>query len=196
MEERCGVQMNDNAIIRLIQNGDVDAFAQLVQKYHKNLLTFIYRFVRDPHLSEDIGQEVFLDVYKSLSKFDPEMGTPFSAWIYICARNRCISELRKRGRSESVPLEDYHLITGAADGAEETLIRHEGRLALAASLEQLPEPFRTSMLKSLKGASLAEIACQCGISQATVKSRLFRAKEKMKQLMKEYVGGVVHERRI
>lgn len=188
--------MNDNVIIRRIQSGDVDAFAQLVQKYHKNLLAFIYRFVRDPHLSEDVGQEVFLDVYKSLSKFDPEMGTPFSAWLYISARNRCISELRKRGRIESVPLEDYHIITGAEDTAEEALISHEGRQALAASLEQLPEPFRTTIVKSLQGASLNEIACQCGISPATVKTRLFRAKEKLKQLMKEYVGGVCHERRI
>ncbi|MFA7061085.1 MAG: sigma-70 family RNA polymerase sigma factor [Pedobacter sp.] len=188
--------MNDNAIIRLIQKGDVEAFAQIVQKYHKNLLAFIYRFVRDPHLTEDIGQEVFLDVYKSLSKFDPEMGTPFSAWMYISARNRCISELRKRGRTESVPLEDYHIITDGVEAADEALIRQEGLDALAASLEQLPEPFRTTVVKSLQGSSLNEIASQCGIPQATVKTRLFRAKEKMKQLMKEYVGGVCHEPRI
>lgn len=188
--------MNDNVIIRLIQNGDVDAFGQIVQKYHKNLLAFIYRFVRDPHLTEDIGQEVFLDVYKSLSKFDPEMGTPFSAWLYISARNRCISELRKRGRTENVPLEDYHIITSGVETADEALIRQEGLDALAASLEQLPEPFRTTMVRSLQGASLNEIASQCGIPQATVKTRLFRAKEKMKQLMKEYVGGVCHEPRV
>lgn len=188
--------MNDNAIIRLIQNGNVDAFAQLVQKYHRNLLAFIYRFVRDPHLTEDIGQEVFLDVYKSLAKFDPETGTPFSAWLYISARNRCISELRKRGRTEIVPLEDYHITADSADSAEERLIGHEGRQALAASLEQLPEPFRTTLVKSLQGASLHEIACQCGIAPATVKTRLFRAREKMKLLMKEYVGGICHEPRI
>jgi len=186
--------MNDNAIIKLIQGGEVNAFAQLVRKYHKNLLAFIYRCVRDPHLTEDIGQEVFLDVYKSLPKFDLESGTPFSAWLYISARNRCISELRKSGRSEKIPLEDFHAITSAADTAEEVLIRHEGRLALAASLEQLPEPFRTTMIRSLQGASLNEIACQCGISTATVKTRLFRAKEKMKQIMKNSVGGVCHER--
>jgi RNA polymerase sigma-70 factor (ECF subfamily) len=196
MDERCGVKMNDNAIIRRIQGGDVDVFAQLVQRYHKNLLAFIYRFVRDPDLTEDIGQEVFLDVYKSLSRFDPEMGTPFSAWLYISARNRCISELRKRGRGESVPLEEYHSVTCAGDSAEALLISQEGRQALADSLEQLPEPFRTTMLKSLQGASLNDIASQCGISQATVKTRLFRAKEKMKQLMKDYVGGVGHERRL
>jgi len=188
--------MNDNTVIRRIQGGDVDAFAVLVQKYHKNLLAFIYRFVGDPHLTEDIGQEVFLDVYKSLSRFDPDMGTPFSAWLYISARNRCISELRKKGRGECVPLEDYHSITGAGDCAEAGLIRQEGRQALAASLEQLPEPFRTTMVRSLQGASLDEIANKCGISHATVKTRLFRAKEKIKQLMKEYVGGVCHEPRI
>lgn len=188
--------MNDNLIIKRVQGGDVDAFAHLVQKYHRNLLAFIYRFVRDPALTEDLGQEVFLDMYKSLLKFDPEMGTPFSAWLYISARNRCISELRKRGRSENVPLEDYHSITGVGDSAEAVLISHEDRQALADSLEQLPEPFRTTMLKSLQGASLNDIAHQGGITLATVKSRLFRAKEKMKQLMKEHVGGVGHERRI
>lgn len=188
--------MSDNIIIRRIQDGDVDAFAWLVRKYHKNLLAFIYRFVRDPHLSEDIGQEVFLDLYKSIPNFDPEMGTPFSAWLYISARNRCISELRKLGRRVSVPLEDYHIITGVGDCAEAELLRHEGRQQLAASLHQLPEPFRSTMIKSLQGASLNEIAGQGGISLATVKSRLFRAREKMKQLMKEYVGGVAHERGI
>jgi RNA polymerase sigma-70 factor (ECF subfamily) len=196
MDEHSGVPMNDNAIIKRIQGGDVDAFGQLVQKYHKNLLTFIYRFVRDPDLTEDIGQEVFLDVYKSLSRFDPDMGTPFSAWLYISARNRCISELRKRGKGENVPLEEYHSATGAGDSAEALLISQEGRKALADSLKQLPEPFRTTMLQSLQGASLNEIASQSGILPATVKSRLFRAREKMRQLMKEYVGGVVHERKL
>ena len=188
--------MNDNDIIKRVRSGEVDAFAQLVQKYHKNLLAFIYRLVRDPHLAEDIGQEVFLDVYKSLSKFDPETGTPFSAWLYISARNRCISELRKRGRAESVPLEDFHITTTAEYSAEAALIDHEDRQALATSLEQLPEPFRITMIRSLQGASLNEIALQCGITQATVKTRLFRAKEKLKQLMKGYVGGVGHERRV
>ncbi len=188
--------MNDNAIIRLIQNGNAEAFADLVQKYHKNLLAFIYRLVRDPHLTEDIGQEVFLSIYKSLPKFEPESGTPFVAWLYIIARNRCISELRIREKAECVQIEDFHWITGAGDSAEEALIRHEGLRALAASLEQLPEPFRTTIIKSLQGASLHEIANECGIPQSTVKSRLFRAKEKIKRLMNECAGGVGHERRI
>ncbi len=188
--------MNDNAIIRLIQNGNADAFADLVQKYHKSLLAFIYRLMRDPHLTEDIGQEVFLSVYKSLPKFDPEAGTPFAAWLFIIARNRCISDLRTRNRVESVQIEDFHRITGAEDTAEEAMIRNEELQALAASLEQLPEPFRTTIVKSLQGASLDDIARDCGVPQSTVKSRLFRARERIKKLMNEFVGGVGHERRI
>lgn len=188
--------MNDNAIIRLVRSGNTEAFALLVEKYHGNLLSFIHRLVRDPHLTEDIGQEVFLSVYKSLPKFDPEAGTPFAAWLFIIARNRCISDLRMRNKGESVEIEDFHLVTGAEDSAEEVMIRNEGLQALAASLQQLPEPFRTTIVKSLQGASLHEIACECGIPQSTVKSRLFRAREKIRQLMSEYVGGVGHERRI
>jgi RNA polymerase sigma-70 factor (ECF subfamily) len=188
--------MNDNTIIRLIQNGNTEAYAQLVQKYHKNLLAFIYRLVRDPHLTEDIGQEVFLSAYKSLSRFDPETGAPFVAWLYIIARNRCISNLRTRKRIESMPIEYFNQVSDNKEDAEEALIRHEGWHALSVSLKQLPEPYRTTIIKSLQGASLHEIAKECRIPLSTVKSRLFRAKEKIKQLMNIYIGGVSNERRI
>jgi RNA polymerase sigma-70 factor, ECF subfamily len=196
IKEHFGEPMNDNAIIRLVQDGNTEAFAQLVQKYHKNLLSFIYRLVKDPQLTEDIGQEVFLSVYKSLSKFDPELGTPFVAWLYIIARNRCINDLRKRGNVKNLQIEDFSQLPSVKDTAEEELVRHEGLQALESSLEQLPEPFKATIIKSLQGASLNEIANECGIPLSTVKSRLFRAKEKIKQLMNGYVGGVSHERKI
>lgn len=188
--------MNDNTIIRLIRNGNTEAFSQLVQKYHKNLLGFIYRLVRDPHITEDIGQEVFLSAYKSLSKFDPEMGTPFVAWLYIIARNRCVSHLRTHQGVRNLQIEEYQHLTGVENTAEDELIRHEGLQVLHASLEELPEPFRTTIIKSLQGASLNEIACEYGIPLSTVKSRLVRAKEKIKQIMNIYSGGISHERRI
>lgn len=188
--------MDDNTIIRLIQDGKTEAYAGLVQKYHKNLLSFIYRLVRDPHLTEDIGQEVFLAAYKSLSKFDPEMGTPFVAWLYIIARNRCASHLRSSRGARNVLIDDYQQLHRVEDTAEEALIRHEELQALDASLEELPEPFRTTIIRSFEGATLHEIACEYGIPLSTVKSRLFRAKEKIKQIMNIYLGGVGHERRI
>jgi len=188
--------MDDNTIIRCIQGGDVDAYAKLVRKYHRNLLAFIFRIVRDAHLAEDIGQEVFLNVYKDLPRFDLDRGTPFPAWLYITARNRCISELRKLRRSELVPIEGFHALTTGEQTAEAALISQEDREALKISLVELPEPFRSTILMSLHGASLDDIAKRCGVPHSTVKTRLFRAKEKLKLLLKEHFGGIVHERRI
>ena len=188
--------MDDNAIIRRIREGDVDAYAVLVRAYHRNLLAFIFRIVRDPHLAEDIGQEVFLSVYKELPRFDPDQGTPFAAWLYIAARNRSISELRTMGRAELLPPEELHRFAGTGPTAEEALIRQEEREALAASLAELPEPFRSTILMSLDGASLEEIAQRCGVPRATVKTRLFRAREKIKQALFKHVGGDAHERGI
>ena len=188
--------MNDNTIIRLIQEGKTDAYAGLVQKYHKNLLAFIYRFVRDPHLTEDIGQEVFLSAYKSLPKFDTETGAPFVAWLFVIARNRCINYLRDNQTAKNVSIDEHQHLSVSEDTAEEDLIRHEDLRILTASLEQLPEPFKTTIMKSLQGATLDEIACEYGIPLSTVKSRLFRAKAKIRQLINIYVGGVSHERKI
>jgi len=188
--------MDDDIIIKRIQDGDVDAYALLVRKYHRNLLAFIFRIVRDSHLAEDIGQEVFLNVYKDLPRFDLGRGTPFPAWLCIAARNQCISELRKQGRTELVPVEQIYQLDAGGETAEAALIRREEHEALAATLAELPEPFRSTILMSLQGATLDDIARSCGVPQATVKTRLFRAKEKIKLLLKESFGGVGHERRI
>ena len=188
--------MDDESVIRRIQGGDVDAFGALVGKYHRNLLSFIYRLVKDRDLAEDIGQDVFLEVYKSLGSFDPGLGTPFSAWLHIAARNRCISELRKSRRALQVPVEECEQLFATRCTAEDALAAKEEREALQASLELLTEPFRSTILLSLQGESLDEIALQCGIPKATVKTRLFRAKEQLKQSVSVYFGGIGHARKI
>ena len=187
--------MDDAAVIRLIRNNHPEAFEILVERYHKNLLSFIYRLVRDPHKVEDIGQEVFLSVYKSLDGFDPEAGTPFSAWLFVIARNRCISELRRGEKADRISSEALERISWNGPGAEEILIREEDGQALADALSQLPEPFRIPLQKSLTGIPLSDIARECGIPKATVKTRLFRARERIKQLFFAKIGGV-HEPRI
>jgi len=84
--------VDDIDIVKRVQAGDRNAFSLLVEKYHRPLLNFIYRLVGNDHSVEDIGQDVFLNVYKSMSRFDLSEGVPFSAWLFIAARNRCISE--------------------------------------------------------------------------------------------------------
>jgi RNA polymerase sigma-70 factor (ECF subfamily) len=186
--------MDDRDIIGQIKSGNTDAYSFLVEKYHRPLLTFIFRIVDDAALVEDIGQDVFFSVYRSLKDFDEGKGTPFSAWLFIAARNRCISVLRERRERKRVDLEEIATMPDGAKGAEDMMLEQERMAALAASLQQIPEPFRTTLLRSLKGESLEEIAMTEGISTGTVKSRLFRARERMRLLVREYFGGKGYER--
>jgi len=186
--------VEDIDVVRLVKNGDTEAFSILIEKYHRHLLNFIYRLVGDEDVVEDIGQEVFLSVYKSLKDFDENRGTPFSAWLFIAARNHCISELRKKRGRKMVALEEtIGLIANDKTGVE-MLIENERRQAVKASLEQLPEHYRNTILRSLQGDSIDEIAIAESISPGTVKSRLFRARKKIKLLVREYFGGKGYER--
>src|SRR5271157_4188729 len=100
-----GKFLDDIEAVKRVQAGNSESFSFLVQKYHKHLLNFIYRLMGDERMVEDIGQEVFLSVYKSIRTFNTRRGVPFSAWLFITARNRCISELRKKNRP-IIPIEE------------------------------------------------------------------------------------------
>jgi RNA polymerase sigma-70 factor, ECF subfamily len=188
------VFVDDIDIIRRVKNGDAESFSLLVEKYHKRLLNFIYRLVGDEKIVEDLGQEVFLSVYKSLDRFDVLRGTPFSAWLFMSARNRCISELRKKRGRPHISIDDADDIAVQERSPVETMIDEDRLQAMHSALEQLPEPFKSAILQSLRGASLEKIATESGISVGTVKSRLSRAREKMRVLLSERFGGKDRER--
>jgi RNA polymerase sigma-70 factor, ECF subfamily len=180
--------MDDIEIIKNIQDGDSESFSLIVGKYHKQLLNFIYRLIRDEQIVEDIGQEVFLSIYKSIRSFNLQRGVPFSAWLFITARNRCISELRKKHR-QTIAINCMDNLT-ARDKTPEQIASDEERFrAIQQALEQLPEPFKHTILESLSGHSLEEIAFKNKISLGTAKSRLFRARERIKMFLHERFGG-------
>jgi RNA polymerase sigma-70 factor (ECF subfamily) len=179
------LEFDDNEIIRRIKLGEADAYEELVRKYHRHLLNFIFRILRDEYGVEDIGQEVFISVYRSLSGFDERCGVPFSAWLFIVARNKCISELRKRKTAKFIPI--YKELP-APDGSspDEIFIQKEQKAALEQALERIEEPFKEALLKSLKGSSIDEIARSFNVPVNTVKTRLFRAREKLRTLLKRF----------
>jgi RNA polymerase sigma-70 factor, ECF subfamily len=139
--------------------------------------------VYDESVVEDIGQEVFISAYRSLDNFDAGRGVPFAAWLFTIARNRCITMLRKRKTAVLLPLSEAMEVTAQPTNSPDAdLCSLERRQALSKALEQLSEPFRSTMMESLKGRSIDEIAEKCGIKAATVKTRLFRARENLKRL--------------
>lgn len=186
---------DDLEIVRRVQRGETQAFALLVEKYHRPLLAFICRFIRDESSVEELGQEVFLSAFRSLRTFDEKRSVPFSAWVFIIARNRCISELRRR-RDRVFLSADEIAGPPCSSGRtpEELVADDEQRQAVAAALEQLPEPYRQALLGSLRGDSIAEHARAQGIAPGTAKSRLSRAREQLRRLLGERWGGKRYER--
>jgi RNA polymerase sigma-70 factor, ECF subfamily len=183
------LESEDSEIVQRIKLGETDAYETLVRKYHRHLLNFIFRLVRDEYIVEDIGQEVFISVYRSLPGFDEGRGVPFSAWLFIVARNRCISELRKRKSSPFVPIiED--MPAPYSSSPEEILRQKEQRAAIEKALEKLESPFKEALLISLKGASIDEIARISKAPINTIKTRLFRAREKLRKLLMLDIGGL------
>lgn len=180
--------MEDTEIVKNVQTGDSESFSLLVDKYHRHLLNFIYRLLGDKQIVEDIGQEVFLSVYKSIKSFNVSRGVPFSAWLFITARNRCISELRRKNRA-TVSIEGMINLRAHEKTPEQTANDEERLLAIHAALEQLPEPYRQTILQNLNGESPEEIARNNHISRGTVKSRLSRARDKIKLLLQDHFGG-------
>jgi RNA polymerase sigma-70 factor, ECF subfamily len=180
--------MDELEIIQKIKVGDTHSFALLVEKYHLPLLAFIFKILGDKDLVEDIGQDVFLTIYKSLENFDETRGVPFSAWIFTIARNRCISVLRQRGVRKPIHLDEMDLFADGRKNPEDAFLAREQMTAVAKALRQIPEPFRKTILMSLEGSSLEKIALLQNISLGTVKSRLYRAKERMRFLVSAYFG--------
>jgi RNA polymerase sigma-70 factor, ECF subfamily len=184
--------LDDSDVIRDIQSGDTESFALLVEKYHTQLLNFIYRLMGNDRSVEDLGQDVFLSIYKSIRRFDVQRGVPFSAWLFITARNRCISELRKKKKSE-ISMEKAVDLRSPDQSPEQAASQNERISALREALAQLPDPYRQTLLQSVLGDSPEEIAAHHKISPGTVKSRLSRAREKLRFLLHTQSGGKKYE---
>ena len=181
--------MDDHEAISRARAGNTGAFAVLVERYHRPLLAFIHRIVRDPGLTEDLGQEVFLSAFQNLDRFDERRGVPFAAWLFAMARNRSIDHLRKLARSRRAWVQDLAALPGPEPGPLELVLQKERVVVLDGCLAQVSEPFRSTLADSLDGKTVQEIADARQIPQATVKTRLFRAREKLGHLMRKQFGG-------
>ena len=177
---------NDVALIQRVLAGDETAFAELVNKYQKPVHTLAWRKIGDFHIAEDITQEVFLKVYQRLHILkDPNQ---FSGWLYVITANLCATWLRKK-RIQTQPLED----TETTMIQEDTYSQHvvEERMKTTAEsqrevvkklLAKLKESERTVMtLHYLGEMTVAEISRFLGVSASTIKSRLRRARNRLKE---------------
>lgn len=182
----------ESAVILQVQQGDANAFEALVTAYQKQVYSLALRTVGNPEDAADLSQEAFLRAYRSIGSFRGD--SKFSVWLYRLTTNICIDFLRSKGRKPTVSLtmenddEETQELDVADDrfDPEENFQRAELQRAVQRGLNSLPEEFRTILiLRELEGMSYAEIGEILHLEEGTVKSRLFRARSRLCDFLKQ-----------
>ena len=172
----------DIKIINRVKGGDTNSYGRLIEKYQEPLFVMIVNMIRSPETAEDIAQDVFFAAYRHLKTFDPAKAR-FSTWLFQIARNRCRNELKRR-KEKGMPDMEKH--PSGHDPAAD-LMKKEMFKALDRALHELP--FRQKVvfvLSEIQGLSLAEISRIEKRPVGTIKSRLFRAKKKLRSQLNAY----------
>ncbi|MFO7663325.1 MAG: sigma-70 family RNA polymerase sigma factor [Chloroflexota bacterium] len=185
--------MNEESLIQQAQKGDVAAFNRLVVQYQELVFNVAYRIMADPAVAEDVAQETFITAYQSLRSF---RGGSFKSWLIRVATNRCYDELRRRKRRPQTSLdeimdenESFAFLRSPTDGPETHRQRVELALAIEKCLQALPDDQRiVTVLGDVEGYDYNEIATITKTSLGTVKSRLSRARAKLRDCL-QAIGG-------
>ncbi|WP_128894428.1 RNA polymerase sigma factor [Longirhabdus pacifica] len=182
--------MNDSQIIREIKDGNAECFEELIHRYERKILSFIYHMLKSSqldHLAEDLCQETFYKAFRSLKTFR-EVEASFSTWLYTIARNTVLSELRKH-KSVQVSIDESGVVPEApADRLPESeTLRNEKVALVRHAINNLPEKQRSALiLREYDQLEYVEIANILGQTVSSVKSLLFRARNNVKTQVEPY----------
>jgi RNA polymerase sigma-70 factor (ECF subfamily) len=185
-------KQNDEDLMAQFQAGTLDAFDILVERYTPRLTRFAYRFVRDMDRCQDLVQETFIRVYRNRYSYRPI--ARFSTWIYTITRNLARSEYRVRNRVNTVPLygeqddgSTFEIALPDASAVPEKEISIELRRNLFdQAVETLPDAYRELItLREVQGMTYQEMADVTELPIGTVKSRLHRARLRLKAMVQK-----------
>lgn len=186
--------MDEAALVEQAREGDLNAFNRLVLEYQDMAFNLAARLLSDEDAAADVTQTAFLSAYRSMDSF---RGGSFRAWVMRMVTNACYDELRRRKRRPTVSLEpvndddeEIESPTWLADDSaspEEEAERSELDAALQNCLHGLPEDFRAVVLMvDVEGLDYQEVSLATGKPLGTIKSRLARARLKMRDCLRQY----------
>jgi len=170
---------DDYSIIRQFIDGDKSAFQVLVKRHKEKVRNIIYMTMNNSALVDDIAQDVFITVYKNLKHFRFE--SQFTTWLYRVTVNRCKDYLRRINvRKIFSPIEDGYEVSEYSTPVESNDI---SKIVMDA-ISKLPVKLRMPLiLKDIEGFSYQEISESLKCEMGTVKSRIFRGREKLKEIL-------------
>lgn len=185
----------DRELVERAQNGDTRAFDQLVRKYTPKLYGLVYNMTSNRDDTADLLQDIFAKAYRSLRRF---MGkSSFYTWIYSISVNMTLNFLKKRGRRQIVSMDDVDsgiqndpdfikMTTGSSPMRDINL--HELQKRLNEAMMKLSEDHRTVVtLYDIQGLQHSEISTILGVSEGTVRSRLFYAHRQLQNYLDDFV---------
>jgi len=191
---QAGAGPDEPFLLARARQGDAAAFEEVVRRYQRRVYGVALRIVRAHDLADDVAQEAFVRAWRSLERFD--LSRPFGPWICRIAANLAVNHVRSpRAREEGLP--DGHAETPSADpGPLGSILDDEARRVLDEAVAGLgPDQRAVFVLRAVEEMSYAEIAEALGISQGTVMSRLFRARERLARALAPYLGSAAVRRK-
>jgi len=188
--------MDEAAIIRAARSRDLDAFNELVLAYQARVYGLAYRIMGDSASASDATQEAFVSAFKNIRRF---RGGSFKSWLFRIVTNACYDELRRRKRRPSSSLDtltedwdgpkfDEAPSMGAVpDSPDRHVERQELQAAIKRCLDQLPPEFKVvSVLVDVQECDYQEAADVLGAPIGTIKSRLARARHRLRECLHQY----------
>ncbi|MCL1837215.1 MAG: sigma-70 family RNA polymerase sigma factor [Treponema sp.] len=175
---------SDRLIVDQIVSGQKELFRLLVRRYERPVYGMGLGFFRNAEDASDFTQEVFLKVYRNLSRFEGR--SRFSTWLYKIAYNTAVNGVNRRKEYRSLAEEGTSLEADEKDAPELALIRNAARDAVLVSLAELPERYRVCIdLFFFYDRSYREIEAITGFPVNTIKSHVFRAKKLLREKLEE-----------
>jgi RNA polymerase sigma-70 factor (ECF subfamily) len=187
-------QLDDRALVARILRGESDRFTELLRRYQKRVINYVYRITHRYEEAHDLTQEIFVKVYVALDRYDPKY--QFSTWLFRIAQNSAIDALRKKSvievpiarpaTEDSNPKEREFADHGVSP--YRALKNKQLSAAIDQAVRDLPPDYRDLIqLRHFAELSYEEIATMKKLPLGTVKNKLFRARNLLKDVLGEFL---------
>jgi RNA polymerase sigma-70 factor (ECF subfamily) len=176
--------LDDEQVVTEVLEGDRNAFAVLVKRYHKQVFTLMNRFANSPSDAADLTQDAFTKAYTKLETFHP--GKRFFVWLYTLSLNLARDYARKNKKYNDNLVGELNDNYGAIPTQESRVIQQGDSIALSDALNRLPEDFREALILRYKeDFSVKDISRILNLSVSGVKMRIYRGLSKLREIYLE-----------
>ena len=178
----------DELLLRRACKGDVQAFEELMQSHESRIYAITLRMMGNREDAQDCAQEAMVRIYRAMGSFKGQ--SALATWIYRITMNTCLDELRRRKARKVTSLDSLvdngWSPTDTGDTPEEHGLRVEKQNALNQAIQSLPDDMRAAIiLRDVKGYSYDEIASILDANVGTIKSRISRGREKLREILSQ-----------